>query len=163
METRVTYREWTFEVDIQRTAEVYRSASRSSSERCGCNACLNFAVQRDTSYGPEFKKLLTDLGIDHCKEDEVSHLYRNTDGLHNYNGCFHFKGRIAEGRDCMVPAGIDGYTVSLMELDGHISVGFMRPPSRVYDRFEADEPGTLVQVEFSLVLPWVLKDVEEST
>jgi hypothetical protein len=163
METRVTFREWTFEVDVQRTAEVYRGVSKASAETCGCHACLNFAAQRDSSYGSELKSLLEDLGIDHRKEDEVSHLYRNANGLHNYNGCFHFKGRIAEGRDCRVPAGTDGYTVSGVLLNEHINIGFFKPPYRVYDRFAAEEHGGLIQVDFSILLPWVLKDVEEST
>lgn len=163
METRLIFREWTFEVDVQRTAEVYSSVSKSSADRCGCDACLNFVAQRDTSYGPEFKRLLKDLGIDHLKEDEVSHYGRNADSLHYYNGCFHFKGRIAEGRDCKVPAGTDGYTVSGVVLDEHISAGFLKPPRRVYDRFASEEQDGLVQVDFALVLPWVLKDVEEST
>lgn len=162
METRVTFREWTFEVDVLRTVEVYLASERASADSCGCHACLNFAAQRDVLYGSELRALLRDLGIDHRKEDEVSHYGRNADGSHNYNGCFHFKGRITEGWDCMVPAGIDGYTVSGVLLGEHLSVGFFKPPRRVYDRFAADEHGGLIQVEFSIVLPWVLKDVEES-
>lgn len=161
METRVTFREWTFEVDVPRTAEVYRCMDKASAETCGCHACLNFAAQRDTLYGAEFMALLRGLGIDHRREDEVSHFGREANGLHFYNGCFHFKGRIAEGRDCRVPAGTDGWTVSGISLDERISVGFLKPTHRAFDKFAVEEG--LIQVDFSILLPWVLKDVEEST
>lgn len=157
----VTFREWVFAVDHRRTVEVYTNTLEGSAEACGCDACRNFAEQREAMYPDEIIRLFNDLGIDLLKEDEVSHFARHQDGTHLYCGIFYFKGRIESGRDCKRLIGKDAFVIDGIEMNEHFSIGFTR--GHALSHFDKDEWNDLVQVDFSVVLPWVLEDAEEMT
>jgi len=97
------------------------------------------------------------LGIDYRKESEVWRVLKNEDGLHSYNGFFHFKGSF-EGKDCMVPLPSGGATFDLTEFGAYFSIGFRGDNSLAYFKDNTD----LVQVEFETKIPWSIDKTLES-
>jgi hypothetical protein len=160
MESLVHFREWLFAVDADRTISVHKQLEKGGADTCGCDNCKNYALQRDQVFPSEVRTLLANLGVDYRKEAEVSHFGRLNDGMHMYHGWFHFKGRIASGRDCTVPQGRDGYTVDTVRVGDHFRIGFIK--QNHLNSFAAEEANELVQVEFSTVLPWKLVGVPET-
>ena len=55
------FKDWIFEVDFDRTVEVYKSMVAGGPECCNCNNCKNFAEHRETIYPNLIKNLLSDL------------------------------------------------------------------------------------------------------
>ena len=43
MNKKITYKDWIFEVDFDRTKEVYEKLEMGSPEGCDCNFCKNFS------------------------------------------------------------------------------------------------------------------------
>lgn len=156
---KLTYREWTFEVDFTRTSEVYKNVEKGSPEGCGCNDCKNFVAIREIIYPQEFKNLLLDLGIDYKKESEIYHMAKLDNGLHHYGGWFHFKGKMIEGRNCKIELGNGGSTFDTDELTETFGVAFFKGRDLTY--FDASEFDDLIQVEFIADSEWVIgKDLE---
>jgi len=82
--------------DREATASAYRLVSSGCTDRCQCNACRNFALQRETAYPPEFRAILDQLGIDPEKEDDVHEIGVVVDGMCPYSGWLLFVGDILE-------------------------------------------------------------------
>ncbi len=78
--------------DRAATESAYASLEGGDADRCGCDPCRNFAIQRTAAYPPDFLALLDRLGIDPLKEGEAVHYGGDSSGKHNYGGWFYFVG-----------------------------------------------------------------------
>lgn len=113
---------------------------QGDADRCGCQGCRNFAVQRNAVYPQKFCDLPTKMGIDLTKEGEAV-FEGPRDDANFYGGWFYFVGEVIEkGESC----------VSFGE---HFKC-FVRTGQTAPKTF-----GNMVAaVEFSTVLPWLLEE-----
>ena len=126
--------------DHEATAAAYSAVSQGDADRCGCQGCRNFVIQRNAIYPPEFRDLLNKIGIDSTKEAEAVH-YGPKDNAHFYGGWFYFYGEVIEkGESC----------VSLGEDFKYFARTALHPP-KAFGKMTA-------AVEFSTVLPWLLAE-----
>src|SRR6266480_2150525 len=143
--------------DREATIAAYSAIAESWAERCNCSGCRNFALQRDQVYPMEFRDLLCTLGIDPGKEGEAVH-YGPTGELQFYGGWFYFVGELLENGESIVsisrvPTLLDAKQQPSPVPDKFqyfIRPGFPHPPA-VFGK-------TVVAVEFSTLLSWLLED-----
>lgn len=160
MNKAVKYRNWIFEVDFDRTIEVYQKTEKGCPESCGCNNCKNFSLNREQIYPTEFKNLLSKLGIDYKKESEIYHMFRAKNGKHFYGGWFHFKGKIIAGKDCKIKLSNGGTTLNTINLGEDFQIGFLNNSDLAF--FNKEEKDKLVQIEFYAFSDWILDKSLES-
>ena len=87
--------------DREATVAAYSSIPRGDADRCTCQGCRNFALQRGEIYPEAFRQLLNTLGIDWIKEGEAVRNGPIGDG-HSYGGWFYFVGELIEkGERCV--------------------------------------------------------------
>jgi len=82
--------------DREATVAAYRVLSSSCTERCRCNSCRNFAMQRETVYPVAFLAILDRLGIDRNRENDVHVIGPLVDGMYPYAGWFYMVGELVE-------------------------------------------------------------------
>jgi hypothetical protein len=128
-------------------------------EECGCQPCLNFAAARDQIYVPELVTLLEKLGISRSREVEIYHMARLESGRHLYGGWFHFVGSIVSGADAAKQIAEKTWQPDLEEVGEYFSLGFSSRLELVREPFAGL---SLVQLEFTAKVPWVLATVEPS-
>ena len=159
----ITYKRWVLRSDVAATRAAYRALEAGGPEGCGCITCRNYVPQRHQVYPPEVLTLFDQLGVDGAKEVEVYHICVLGDtGLHQYGGWMHFVGEIISGRDAKVPAGSDPRvkTFDLEQAGPHFQIGFTAETGlSLIDKPFADKP--LVQIEFTVDLPWILDAEDE--
>lgn len=148
---RIKYKDWTFDVDFDSTKELYSNVSQGSSEDCGCETCLNFAMQRNNLYPLEIKELFAVMGIDSEKELEITEWYELDNGLHVYSGWFHLFGKF-DGIDCMKPTEGEGYNCEFTQITDHFHIGFTKRVITSHER-----KSELIQIEFQCEIPWQIK------
>jgi len=154
----IIFREWEFLVDRNITEETYSEIPFGGANGCKCNYCKNFAQQRETIYPKDVKELFSKLGIDFRKEVEVAHYVKNENETHLYGGWFHFKGKMIKGKDCKIPLGNGGSTFDFVDLTPNFGIGFTH--DNALTSFNPKDG--LVQIEFTVNLPWVLeKELEQ--
>ena len=152
------FKEWTLTVDREATLTTYTSVANGSAADCDCSDCKNYLANREIVFPSMIKSLFNQLGIDYRKESEVWKMYKDEEGLHLYNGIFHFKGSF-EGKSCEVPLpNTNNFTCSMTPIDEHFSLGFRYANDLSY--FTNND--NLVQVEFEVKLPWVIDKKLES-
>lgn len=88
------------EYDADATRRAYTQDEGGISS-CVCDYCTNYRLVRDQVYPLEFRALLEQLGIDYCKEVELTHLQddNSEDGAaygHPVLGHYAFVGRVLE-------------------------------------------------------------------
>jgi hypothetical protein len=147
----IPFRDWTLTVDREVTEPTYASVANGSAEGCKCNDCLNYVANRADAFPEEIKLLFGQLGVDYRKESKVSRMYKFKDGIHIYNGFFHFKGSF-EGKDCFVTSDGRNGSFSMTDIDESFSIGFRVADQLAY--FKRDD--ILVQIEFETKIPWVI-------
>lgn len=150
--TTVKFRDWEFEVDRELTRQTYKNVSVSGADSCVCNDCKNYVAFRDKVFSEEIRRLFDDLGIDYKKEVEIISFETMPDGLHHIGGWFHFKGRIINGKEYIVPHPYSGHTFDLTSITDTFSIGFAVGSDIAHF---TDKTG-LVQVEFMTYIPWVI-------
>lgn len=126
--------------DREATLTSYLAIRQGDADRCGCQGCRNFAIQRNAIYPQGFRALLDNMGIDLTKEGEAVH-EGPKDNAHFYSGWFYVVGEVIEkGESCV-------------SLDEHFKY-FARTALHAPKAF-----GNLTAaVEFSTVLPWLLTE-----
>ena len=130
--------------DREATSAAYSTVSQGDADRCGCQGCRNFAIQRNAIYPPEFRDLLNKIGIDPTKECEAVH-EGPKNKTHFYSGWFYFVGEVVEtGERC----------VSLGEHFKYFARTALHAP-KAFGKMTA-------AVEFSTVLPWLLTEPYDS-
>ncbi|MDN5201959.1 hypothetical protein QQ008_11310 [Fulvivirgaceae bacterium BMA10] len=160
MNKTIRYRNWTFEVDYNRTKEVYDKIEFGSPESCNCNDCKNFIANRENIYPLEIKRLLESLGINPKKESEIYHMARLENGLHHYGGWFHFKGKIKKGKDCKIDFVSGGSRFETERVTNHFGIAFMKGSDLSF--FNKEEKEQLIQVEFIADSEWIIDKELES-
>ena len=154
------YKDWKFEVDFNRTKEVYDKIEVGSPESCGCNDCKNFVENRIKIYPEEIKELLAELGINFKKESEIYHICKLENGYHHYGGWFHFKGKITEGKDCKKILSNGGSTFDTIQIADNFRIAFMKGSDLAF--LDKDESSKLMQIEFIAESEWVINEEIES-
>jgi hypothetical protein len=133
----------TIRYDRKQTVRAYAKLKSGGAERCGCDACRNFAAQRSTAYPENFHRLLDLLGIDPEKEGEV---YENgVEGpQRTYSGWFYFVGELVEPGERITDAGskLEYFFVNAKNLP--------KP--------KADFGQNPLAIEFTTKLPWVISE-----
>lgn len=127
--------------DRDSTLAAYSGISHGDADRCTCQSCRNFALQRGTVYPESFRDLLNSLGIDWTKEGEAVHYGPKGNG-HFYGGWFYFTGELIEKGESCIRSGED--------FKYWIGTSFPRPPE-VFCR-------PVAAIEFYAVLPWILSE-----
>ncbi len=153
----VRFGRWTVQCDPEKTRQAYLSQT-GCAERCGCTICKNFIAARGKIYSAEVRALFGQLGVDPVRELEVVHTHRISRGRHAYSGWFHFFGSIESGRDAQVPRG-DLFTLELEAAGAACALGFSAKTARSPAAFAG---GTIVQVDFAAIVPWLLAIDEPS-
>lgn len=158
---------WTLSCDYEATRRAYAEVPVGAPEACGCATCRNFAALRAEVYPLQARTILRELGIDPAKEAGVSHGYRRDDGLHGYQGWFHFVGRIRSGRPgwkiALGPAKtpdvnvLDVSTPDFEAVTRGFSWGFSPRRHMLAEAFGDEE---VVQLDFLAAVRWAL-DGEE--
>ncbi|WP_338763650.1 hypothetical protein WAF17_20135 [Bernardetia sp. ABR2-2B] len=149
----ITYKNFTLEVDFNRTKEVYDNIQFSNLPSCNCSGCRNFLANKESIFHKEFINLLNQLGIDDYKKySEIYHIYRLEIGKHLYGGWFHFKGRILEN-------GHELKETEPIEINEGFKFFFRKDASLSF--FDKEEYSELVQLEILAHSDWVLeKEIE---
>jgi hypothetical protein len=155
----IRFGRWQLSCDPESTRKAYAAVSMGGPEECGCQPCLNFAAARDQIYVPELVTLLEKLGISRSREVEIYHMARLESGRHLYGGWFHFVGSIVSGADAAKQIAEKTWQPDLEEAGEYFSLGFSSRLELVREPFAGL---SLVQLEFTAKVPWVLATVEPS-
>ncbi len=155
---KVTFIDWEFNVDKTATLIGYQHAKAGSANYCTCTMCENFATYRHDIYPDVIKKLFEDLGIDYEKEAETYHIMKLDNGLHYYGAWFHFIGQIVKGKAAKISTANNSYNLDLFNITDYFNIGFHRDYSLSFFDKEKYE---LVQVEFTVSIPWIIDKAKE--
>ncbi len=144
--------EKTLRYDAERTRRVYSLSPRGSSWGCRCAGCRNFEVAAPAGFSPQFRSLLSSLGIDPRKEAFVRHLVPVSQGFSLYSGTYVFCGEISAAptpqktpSDIFEPCGENAWVTA-----------------RSFDDPPVGWPnGESLRLEFLVVLPWLVPDQQK--
>jgi|SRR5579883_740554 len=109
------------EYDAEATRDMY-AKDKGGINSCNCEYCVNYRLVRDEVYPADFRHLLTQLGIDSCKEVELDHITEDDseDGP-SYGqsvwGTYGFIGRVLESEDSAGTLGASGFDYQVVS--GH--------------------------------------------
>jgi hypothetical protein len=93
--------------DREATVAAYQLLSSGCTDKCRCDGCRNFALQRETAYPPAFRAILDQMGIDQKKEDDVHESGIVVDGMCPYGGWLLFVGEIIEAGESVAAVAKD--------------------------------------------------------
>jgi hypothetical protein len=145
---RVQIATWIVDADAEATRTAYRQIARGGSEGCTCVRCLNFATSRPGCFPSDVIGILDAVGVDAAKEVEAVHYCRLAAGHHIYGVWFHFVGRFMSGEESTDSVSLDGITWLVRRKRDLIDVAF--------------SSAEVLQLDLSLVVPWVLGGEEPS-
>ena len=144
--TQITYRDWVLECDVAATRAGYETISKGGAESCNCAGCRNFITQRDSVYPAEVLQLFDQLGVNYKRDAETYQQARLGLGVHLYGAWFHFVGAIVQ--EPIGPAALGDFTIDFIPHNALAAPAFANQ--------------TLVQIEITVKLPWVLSEPELS-
>lgn len=153
----VRFGRWEINSDAESTRKAYDSVSIGGPEECGCGPCLNFAAARTEIYPADVLALFEKLGITPNREVEIYHMARLSSGRHLYGGWFHFVGSILSGADAAKQVAENIWQPDLEGTSENFSLGFSSRLELVRKPFAGL---SLVQLEFTAKVPWVLSSSE---
>ncbi|MFE8698759.1 DUF3986 family protein [Cytobacillus sp. FJAT-53684] len=85
-------------IDKELTKILYKELPLLSDKKhCGCPDCSNY-VKACGALDEQVKDFFEQFGVDPRKEGEIWHVYENEDGVHYYDGFYHFVGEIVGTR-----------------------------------------------------------------
>ena len=146
----IEFHGWRFTIESDRTRQAYAGSEARGAEECSCAYCRNLVAQRSREYPRELLQFLKSVGVDPFKEAEVYELGQLGDGYILNAGWWHFIGAVE----------IEGEPVSLKsEPDGRArewNVLFLEQKADL--KLKTLPTAPLIQVEFSVKLPWVLNE-----
>ena len=148
---------WTLDTDPAATCAAYSKIAFGSPESCGCDPCVNFAASREATYPPEFRALLSELGVSFDREAEIYHNCRLENGLHSYGGWFHFVGSIISGADAFGSIDANSGAFELHQITDQFSAGVSVRTALVNQAFDSQ---SLLQLEFAAKIPWSIEAPE---
>jgi hypothetical protein len=158
---------WRVEADAEATARAHNRMSAGCPERCGCRYCVNFVATRGGAYPAEALRLFETLGVRQDRESEICAPVPLTGAQYLYSGWFHFVGRILDETGpplISVSQGQGPGSAVVSELRFHALTdhfGILLRPERhlLPEEFGA---ASVVQLEFTTELPWVLSEPPEA-
>jgi hypothetical protein len=137
---------WTLEVNVKETYDQYKNAKW---DLCDCTDCLNF-FQAMKTISSELFDLFNSLGIIPSKCVHLSEFGPTENGLHLYMGCYHIVGRIKKGK----PVDTNSWDEhNVAEID---NFSFVFSNDLIF--VPGSMPSPVLQMDFSLEIPWVLKE-----
>jgi hypothetical protein len=159
---------WQVDADPAATARTHASMAAGCPERCGCHYCMNFVATRGRAYPAEALRLFEALGIRQDRESEICAPVPLTGGQYLYSGWFHFVGRILDEPTLEPRASVprsqatESGVVSELRfhaLTDHFGILLRAERHLLPEEFGAE---SVVQLEFTTELPWVLPEPPES-
>ena len=151
MPKAVEFHGWRFRAEPELTRSAYSASGTQGAQECSCAYCRNLVALRGIEYSSELRAFLESVGIDPHKEAEVWEAGPLEDGYCFNAGWWHFIGEVeTEGEPAIElrpAAGTRAREFTLVFLPGQASLKLASLPS-----------APLVQVEFSVKLPWVLDE-----
>jgi len=152
LEQRLEFGAWSLVNDPAVTEEVYARLDGGSCERCGCDACVNYACARHLIYPTDLIDLFEWLGIDPQMESEV--LYERCLGpdRHAYSGWFHLVGSIEAGPRANLGLGGSVASRFLAPAGCGVSIAFSEDRRLAPEAFEGLP---VVELELAVEAPWV--------
>jgi hypothetical protein len=165
---KVRILDWRVECDPEATQEAHGAMSSGAPEECRCADCLNFVAGRHLAYPAEALKVFSKLGIQPDRESSVAGAVKLSSDSYQYNGWFHFVGRlligpktrevvaeIREGAD-IGPGVIQQVTYQNLTDNFEIALSErtdLLPPELMNK--------SVVQFEFVTELPWMIDEPRE--
>ena len=153
----IRFGRWELVADPEATKGAYVNVPKGGPEECPCEPCKNFIAARKRIYPAEVLALFDKLGISFSREAEVYHMGRLQSDKHLYGGWFHFVGSILPGADAAKQVGENVWRPDLEKVTEDFSIGFSSNTQLLRRPFEGK---TIVQVEFTASVPWVISSPE---
>ena len=140
---------WVIEHDRAATSRAYDLA-RGTRHVCDCLYCRNYRVARESARPEGLTEILVSFGIQPAMETEVAELGPVTSGNRLYSGWYSFVGEVrCDPGDRMLVVPADASTTVEWR------IFFTAGRALAFDTFGNVR---LVQLEFQVVLPWVLSE-----
>lgn len=146
---KIEMADWKLEVDVERTLDF----NQNKLEVCDCLYCQNFSAVIQQKH-PLLQKGLLELGIEAATPNHVSYFDRE-DGGYLAVGNYHFSGKLLEGEWSTME---DWHAGNTAEVDG-MQIGL----STEMELLPEDFPEPVIQLNFELVMPWVLEEEPEES
>ncbi len=90
----IQFYRWILDIDVEATRQAYKIISEGNADKCACDGCKNFALQKEHVYPPIVREFFNRAGIDYLSEIESARICKLTSGKHSYLGWFFCFGRI---------------------------------------------------------------------
>lgn len=143
MTIEITFHNWLFECDPDRTRRAYSQVPQGDAKTCGCNTCRNYLAQKKPIFPSEIMQLFNQTGIDPLKDAEIYHMGKDRQG-HYYGGWFHFIGRMKKENNPI-------------QIIPDFLIDFRKKDDLAHETL-VGEP--LIQADFYTHLSWVLDEEE---
>lgn len=141
---RIKLSNWIIDIDAEKTKEYYDSITVE--EGCTCTYCKNYIKACET-FSKEVLNFYKMLGIDPQKEGEIMEFETDTDE-HLYMGFYHLVGKIVKRPSNETRKWDD---LNIIKVD-NVKFTF----TDELDLVPEDFPKPVIQLEFEVVLPWLL-------
>ncbi|WIV12857.1 hypothetical protein [Proteiniborus sp. MB09-C3] len=142
----VSLQNWVFKIDPEKTKEYYDNISVE--EGCNCAYCRNYIKACET-FSKEVSNFYKMLGIDLQKEGEFMEFETDTDE-HLYMGFYHLVGEIVKRPSNKKEKWDELNTIKVDNVDFTFSEDLDLVPENF--------PRPVIQLEFEVMLPWLLDE-----
>lgn len=143
---RLQLLDWVLDIDAEKTKAYYDGVSIE--DCCSCVYCKNYRKACET-FPLEIIDFYKIFGIDPKKEGEFME-FETEDNKHLYFGFYHFVGTIIQGTNNVTQ---NWNNLNLVKIDC-FKFGF----NDRLDLVPKDFPKPIVQLEFEVMLPWILNE-----
>ena len=143
------------DVDVEKTRAFYEQAELLT-EGCECLNCKKYEKAVDFA-DVEVKEIFAAFGADMKKAAEVWGYFVKEKGKMEYHGFYHLCGRLLEGGFLYQRVADKQYMMMddcMHVVNENFQIGFAEEIQLLEEGF----PEPVVQLEFSITLPWVLEE-----
>ncbi|WP_274308042.1 hypothetical protein [Solibacillus daqui] len=134
----VQIEDWLLAIDIENT----KMAVEFNSYLCMSEECRNFVEACENHMGPVVLEFANKLGIDLAKPSQLESLQVNNNTAVMYSGKYHIIGEVIEGELDAWDIVLDTHCFSL---------------TSEFDMVPIVMIGSIIEISFEVVLPWVLE------
>ncbi|WP_203333610.1 hypothetical protein [Planococcus beigongshangi] len=142
---KVKLADWVLDVDAEKTLDY----NRNKLDVCDCLYCENFAAVIEQKHAL-LRGTLLEIGIEATRPNHVSYFPGNKAGQHLAIGNYHISGILLKGEWSTME---DWHAGNTVEVDG-MQIGLSTEMELLPDDF----PEPVIQVNFELVMEWVLEE-----
>lgn len=146
MMRRLEFEEWIIDVDTDSTQKYYNDISELT--ECQCIFCESYRVACK-EFMSNVNDFFKSLGINPEREGEFAEFTLDSDN-HLYLGFYHIVGKIIKGPTNVIE---NWDNVKLIEIDN-----FKFAFSNQVNLVPRDFPSPVIQLEFQVILPWLLNE-----